>query len=1209
MNRTLPFAIFFCLSSILAWPTALQAQQDCFNAISVCQDVYSQVNSFSGEGDSTNEINPAISCLGSGELNSAWYIFTVQTTGDICFSITPNLGTEDYDWAVYNLTNANCTDIATDPTLEVSCNYAANSGCGGVTGPNGNTAGPCGAQNEACIPVQAGETYVVNVSNFSASTNGYTLDLSSSSAQIFDTSGPEIDSIAVSCQGEVSVIFSENILCSSIQPTDLTIEDGAGNLYPATSVVGNSCATGGSFENEFAITVGSPFPAGPIYITLTDTVVDNCGNPGFISSADTAFILSTVDLTATQDTICSGDSVILGATSLPQYTYTWTAGNLIDDSTVVVAPPTTMTYTVTATAPNGCTYTPTIEIFVWPVPTADFEVSAPQICADSVLTVSYLGVSGPDATFDWDFDGATVLSGTGSGPYQLSWSTGGPRTLSLTVSDRGCVSDTQQVTVQVPPPTPATIDAPGYVCFGDLATIEAGPSSLSPTANYLWEFDGAIVSSGTGAGPYQVEWLAPGIYDVCLVVEESGCLSPQFCTQVQVGLPPAVGIAPVDDQCLRENEYTFNYTGNSPIATYDWQLGESGQTRTDPAPTYLYQSFGNKEVVLTVTDTFGCVATDTLRFEVFPPVDAAFAFDTVCEGNFTNFTDLSQTQPGHGIGAWDWQMSDGATFVSQNPAHIFPEQGSYIAKLVVTTVDGCRDSLTQSVRVYDQPEAAFAVDTVCAQNAIQFENLSRFDDDDVTYRWQFPNGVTTSNPAPFFTFTRPGSQVVNLTITNADGCTDTQTEVIPVNALPDPAIVADEVCAGTPMQLDGTTAGTGLDSVGSYRWIFPDGSEQRAPTLTYDWESAGRYQLKLITETLAGCRDSVRDSVYVWANPFATFIAEEACLGEPILFASGSGTAFRFGGQLVSHTWTLGDGATLVENDNRAQHTYRVVGLYNVTLEVETDRGCVADTSQIVEVFGIPDQPEMTDDTVCAGDRATLTGAIPRNADDLSWYRDVSVAERFTWGPVFVTPELSQPRTYYVAAVNEAGCESERVPVQASLEPPMVGQLFISDTVLYMPEATAQLQVLGNFVGQSYFWDFGDYTQSEEPSPIHTFQEAGRQLVRVRVVSEAGCELELSRNVTIYQLAYVQVPSAFTPNGDGVNDTYFVDGLNLVGLEFRVFNRWGQVIYETDELGFQWDGTTLRGDLVRTGTYAYRLITQDAHGNTREWSGTITVLR
>mgnify|MGYP001328126217 FL=1 len=90
-------------------------------AIPVCQYTYNQINSYQDQGNYYNEIpdytgalsdnNCPNNCLLDGELNDVWYIFTVQTTGNLNFTITPNSSSDDYDWALYNLTSANCSDI------------------------------------------------------------------------------------------------------------------------------------------------------------------------------------------------------------------------------------------------------------------------------------------------------------------------------------------------------------------------------------------------------------------------------------------------------------------------------------------------------------------------------------------------------------------------------------------------------------------------------------------------------------------------------------------------------------------------------------------------------------------------------------------------------------------------------------------------------------------------------------------------------------------------------------------------------------------------------------------------------------------------------------------------------------------------------------------------------------------------------------------
>lgn len=113
--------------------------QDCLGAIPVCRELYIQNNSYSGTGNYPNEINGASSCLTTGEVNDVWYRFNVTTSGVLSFTIIPNDPSDDYDWAVFNLSNNECDEIFFNPSLQISCNYEANTGNGGITGPNGGS--------------------------------------------------------------------------------------------------------------------------------------------------------------------------------------------------------------------------------------------------------------------------------------------------------------------------------------------------------------------------------------------------------------------------------------------------------------------------------------------------------------------------------------------------------------------------------------------------------------------------------------------------------------------------------------------------------------------------------------------------------------------------------------------------------------------------------------------------------------------------------------------------------------------------------------------------------------------------------------------------------------------------------------------------------------------------------------------------------------
>lgn len=256
-------------------------EQDCPNAITICQDVYYQLESYAGTGNNPNEINPALSCLDAGEVNNVWYIFTAQSTGTMSFTITPVNPADDYDWAVFNITGVSCYEIFYDPSLQVACNFSA---VPGPTGANGNTAG--NPQNTATVPVTAGQTFVINVSNFSSSQSGYTLDFSASSTTLYDTIPPSAVGAEYVCNNYgVRITLDEQITCATIAPdgSDFTAVSSNGGSVAVIGAVGVGCSANNLYTDQIDIKLEPQSQAQNITVGLqtgTDgnTIGDKCLN-------------------------------------------------------------------------------------------------------------------------------------------------------------------------------------------------------------------------------------------------------------------------------------------------------------------------------------------------------------------------------------------------------------------------------------------------------------------------------------------------------------------------------------------------------------------------------------------------------------------------------------------------------------------------------------------------------------------------------------------------------------------------------------------------------------------------------------------------------------------------------------------------------------------------------------------------------------------
>lgn len=296
--RFLTRAVLIVLINVIFGQSALAQVPlagDCLGAYTVCSISFNQTASFSGEGNYLGEVNS--SCVTSGERNNAWYIINVQTPGLFGFNIIPNC-TNDYDWALYNLTNATCADIATNPALEVGCDFNGSTLPTPVTGMNGGT----NPQDEPFITVSAGDVYALLINNFSGLNQcGYQLDLSLSTAGIIDITPPALQAVTsqVSCgANSVSFSFSEFVKCNTVESSMFQLFDPIGEEIPISDVTSIACINGGLYDKDFTLLLGQNLSQGGLYeVQFYGLVEDNCGNIN-LDTQIVSFSFNSVEITS-----------------------------------------------------------------------------------------------------------------------------------------------------------------------------------------------------------------------------------------------------------------------------------------------------------------------------------------------------------------------------------------------------------------------------------------------------------------------------------------------------------------------------------------------------------------------------------------------------------------------------------------------------------------------------------------------------------------------------------------------------------------------------------------------------------------------------------------------------------------------------------------------------------------------------------------------
>lgn len=584
--------------------------QDCMGAIPICQNVYNQTNAYPGAGHYSNEINPNNSCLDQ-EYYSVWYTFTAQTSGFFRFSISPNNSYDDYDWAVYDLTNSTCSQIYSSQSLCVSCNsWGSYGGVNGATGASnaqggsGNWNGP-GDMNgppwNSDIPVVAGHTYKLLICNWSESTSGYSINFTGSSATIFDNVKPQMDAVLPVFCGEqqIKLRFSEMILCNTVQVSDFILTGPNGNI-PLTSVSGNACALGGNQEINFVIQTSQHLQKGSYTLTLnpnaSGSVNDLCGNLAIEHSI--SFGISGLEISLTpQDAICSPNGRITVEVSGGQtpYQFLWSNGSTASPLTNIPGG----TYHVTITDNRQC-------------------VDSAQTLVNNTSADLVFDMQKQDATCFDSNDGKIDVNVTqGQLPCSFNWSDGNnlqnrinlsPGWYILTVTDANGCSNIDSLLISNPPPlTASVIDIINEVCSYRNGEAEVEVTGGTPPYSYLWGVAGFETSNritGRSAGNYSVTINDSVNCSITIPYEIEGMTHPtaDFIANPWRSI--------IDYPSIDFINLSINST------TYYWDFGD-GNTSSDTSPTHVYSEIGFYPVQLIVSSGNDCMDTITKVVEIY----------------------------------------------------------------------------------------------------------------------------------------------------------------------------------------------------------------------------------------------------------------------------------------------------------------------------------------------------------------------------------------------------------------------------------------------------------------------------------------------------------------------------------------------------------------------------------------------------------------
>lgn len=405
-------------------------------------------------------------------------------------------------------------------------------------------------------------------------------------------------------------------------------------------------------------------------------------------------------------------------------------------------------------------------------------------------------------------------------------------------------------------------------------------------------------------------------------------------------------------------DLTVNFTdvsfgGNYTAWCFDYDLTNDSCNQFPAVGTnvsHTYTEPGTYTVAQFVND--GC-SSDTAftQITVFPSPTADYSSNNnICEGDTIFFTNLSTIANG-AIVSYLWDFGDGNTSPDQDPFYVFDTAGVINVWLYTSSLNGCIDSISYPITIYDKPEVDFGFSTACLnEQPIQFSDSTTLNFGTVIQTvWDFGDGNSSVGINPTHTYAAPGAYTVSLIKTSSNGCTDSAFHT--VNIFPEPTAdfsltrVSADSC-GPNQQFQFTNLSVGAQG---FLWDFRSNTNPNVDTLRdvnsplFTYNDTGVYEIQLIATNGFGCTDTMVRSVVISPIPDAGFIADTFSGCVPLTVTFYDTTSFMFSGSagITSRTWNMGDGTIITTADDSVTYTYNDFGNFDVTLTVETDAGCI----------------------------------------------------------------------------------------------------------------------------------------------------------------------------------------------------------------------------------------------------------------------------
>ncbi|MDP4266327.1 MAG: choice-of-anchor L domain-containing protein [Bacteroidota bacterium] len=569
---------------------------------------------------------------------------------------------------------------------------------------------------------------------------------------------------------------------------------------------------------------------------------------------------------------------------------------------------------------------------------------------------------------------------------------------------------------------------------------------------------------------------------------------------------------------------------------------------------------------------------------------------SVCNGNSINI--WVEHTGGFNPLTYKWNNAETTDTIKVKPAI----QTTY----TVTVTDACNNTATENIvtSILTDNTQSFYVDSICpgVPANLTANGMGAYD-------WLWDNGKTTQT----ITVSPKVNTTYNVTVTGTGNCTKVDTFEVymkPIPKLNVNTLNGNSVCLGD-------TAGIYVSGGLNYFWTASNGDNSLIGQETFDTiyvSPQESTEYKVISSASNGCRADTSITINIIPGPTAvfSFSPKNVCVGD-IVTVQYQGNADN----TANYSWNWG-GATVVSGTGQGPYSIKcnTPGWQNVTLQVNQN-GCKSEfhkdsvfINSNPEIYFLPPinnigcepLPVIFSDSIhpysadyiynwSFGDGNTSNNEIPTNIYRTPGTYDVSLT--VTIGKCKTSDTLKKIVTVY------------SLPVAKYSTLPPSGQTTIFNPVISFNDVSEG--------ADSIKWVLWDGTERRDRSFTLTFADTGSYYFTLYAYSthqgspDIVCTDSVTGVVRVSSDYTIYIPNCFTPNGDGINDIFQISGVGLRGLNITIFNRWGEVVFESSDIQKGWDGK-VNGNKAETGVYLYKVEYKDSDLKKQTRYGKVTLI-